>query len=113
VDCCLVLSPSSTVTSSVIDLRDPKIGKMPLPVRSLPIRIIPLKRGGSGGVPIKSTTTTTKQEAITRTFRLFGDDGGAATSSTPLMQIKETISFDLDKVTESTGQRVLVFLCSL
>jgi protein N-lysine methyltransferase METTL21D len=113
VDCCLIHSPSSTVTSSTIDLRDPKIGKMPLPVRSLPIRIVPSRKGGSGGVPIKSTTTaTTKQEAITRTFRLFGDNGSATTSSTPLMQIKETISFGLDKVTGSTGQRVLVLLCS-
>jgi protein N-lysine methyltransferase METTL21D len=114
VDCCLILSPSSTITSSVIDLRDPKIGKMPLPVRSLPMRIIPPRKSGSGGVPIKSTTPTTKQEAITRTFRLFGDDGGAATSSTPLMEIKETISFDLDKVTGSTGHRVLgAFVFSL
>jgi protein N-lysine methyltransferase METTL21D len=113
VDCCLIISPSSTVTSSVIDLRDPKIGKMPLPVRSLPMRIIPHRNGGSGSVPIKSTTPTTKQEAITRTFRLFGDDGGAAISSTPLMEIKETISFDLDKVTGSTGHRVPVLLYSL
>jgi hypothetical protein len=28
VDCSLVLSPSRTVTSSVIDLRDPDIGKV-------------------------------------------------------------------------------------
>jgi protein N-lysine methyltransferase METTL21D len=96
VDCCLVLSPSPTVTSSVIDLRDPDIGKLPLPVRSLPIQIISPRQGSSSGVPTKITTAT-KQDAITRTFRLFGDDEGA-TSTPSLMQIKETISFDLDKV---------------
>jgi protein N-lysine methyltransferase METTL21D len=99
VDCCLVLSPSRTITDSVIDLRDPDIGKMPLPVRSLPIQITPPPQGGSSRVRTKITATpTTKQEAIIRTFRLYGDNEGV-TSTPPLMQIKETISFDLDKVT--------------
>ena len=95
-DCCLVLSLSPTVASSEIDLRNPDIGRVPLPVRSLPIRLTSPRQGGRG-VPTKTptaSTTTTKQEAITRTFRLFGDEG-----ATPTMQIKETVSFDLDKVT--------------
>jgi hypothetical protein len=84
-DCSLVFSPAAIVAFSVIDLRDPEIGRAPLPVCTLPIRISP-KQGAA-------TAKTAKQEAITRTFRLF--DGDAS----PLMWIKETISFDLDKVT--------------
>jgi hypothetical protein len=45
-----------------------------------------------GGAIKTATASATKQEGITRTFRL--SDGGA----TPPMRIKETISFDLDKV---------------
>jgi protein N-lysine methyltransferase METTL21D len=109
VDCCLVLSPSRTITDSVIDLRDPDIGKMPLPVRSLPIQTIPPPQGGSSRVRTKITATpTTKQEAIIRTFRLYGDNEDG--TSTPLMQIKETISFDLDKVTHILDYSARIFL---
>ena len=83
-DCSLVFSPAPIVAFSVIDLRDPEIGRAPLPVCTLPIRISP-KKGAA-------TAKTAKQEAITRTFRLFDRD------ASPL-RIKETISFDLDKVT--------------
>jgi hypothetical protein len=90
IDCSLVLSSEPIVASSVIDLRDPEVGRAPLPVCTLPIRISPRQDGHAGGA---ATSKPTKQEAITRTFRLF--DGDAS----PLMRIKETISFDLDKVT--------------
>ncbi|KAI0251413.1 putative methyltransferase-domain-containing protein [Lactifluus subvellereus] len=105
-DCCLVLSPSPTVASSEIDLRDPDIGSLPLPVRSLPIRLISPRQGGRGA-PTK-TTATTKQEAITRTFRLFGDEG-----ATPPMQIKETVSFDLDKKLWDSGIGLSAWLVRL
>jgi hypothetical protein len=92
IDCSLALSTAPIVASSVIDLRDPEIGRVPLPVCTLPIRISQSSQRDSrvGGA---ATTTTAKQEAITRTFRLFDGD------PSPLMRVKETISFDLDKVT--------------
>lgn len=90
IDCSLVFSPAPIVASSVIDLRDPEIGRAPLPVCTLPIRISPKRDGHAAGA---ATAKAAKQEAITRTFRLF--DGDAS----PLMRIKETVSFDLDKVT--------------
>ncbi|KAH9987134.1 putative methyltransferase-domain-containing protein [Russula compacta] len=110
-DCALVLCVAPIVTCSIVDLRDPEIGRVPLPVCSLPIRISPeplsrLGRGrggdaGSARVVTSATTSTatgvTKQEAITRSFRLF--DGDAA----PLMWIKETVSFDLDKKLWDSG----------
>ena len=86
-DCCLVLSSSPAAASSIINLRDPNVGGAPLPVASLPIRISPQQ----GRTPGKASST--KQEAITRSFRLFDEDAAA-----PLMHIKETVSFDLDKV---------------
>ena len=92
IDCSLVLSTAPIVASSVIDLRDPEIGRAPLPVCTLPIRISQSSRRDSR-VSGAATTTTAKQEAITRTFRVFDGD------PSPLMRIKETISFDLDKVT--------------
>ena len=79
------------VASSVIDLRDPEIGIAPLFVCTLLIRISQSSQR-DGRISDAATTTTAKQEAITRTFRLSDGD------PTPLMQIKETISFDLDKV---------------
>jgi protein N-lysine methyltransferase METTL21D len=91
IDCSLVFSTTSIVASSVIDLRDPEIGRAPLPVCTLPIRISPHQQR-DGRVSGAATTKAAKQEAITRSFRLF--DGDVA----PLMRIKETISFDLDKV---------------
>ena len=97
IDCNLVLAPAPIVTSSIIDLRDPEIGRVPLPVCSLPIRISVASQqqrrrdGAASSASIKSP----KQEAITRTFRLFDDE-----DAIPLMRIKETVSFDLDKVTE-------------
>ena len=97
IDCNLVLAPAPIVTSSIIDLRDFEIGRVPLPVCSLPIRIsvAPQQQRRRDGVAASTTITKSpKQEAITRTFRLF-DEG----DTTPLMQIKETVSFDLDKVT--------------
>jgi hypothetical protein len=95
IDCSLVLSPAPIVTSSVIDLRDPEIGRVPLPVCSLPIRISVSPQQRRDG-----STKISKQEAIARTFRLF-DDG-------PLMQIKETVSFDLDKVSKLFSSYLLV-----
>ena len=92
IDCRLVLSTAPIVASLVIDLRDSEIGRAPLPVCTLPIRICQSSQRDSR-VSDTATTTTAKQEAITRCFRLF--DGDAS----PLMWIKETISFDLDKVT--------------
>jgi protein N-lysine methyltransferase METTL21D len=97
IDCILVLAPAPSVASSVIDLRDPEIGKVPFPVCSLPIRISvspQQQQRRRDGVASTVTTKSPKQEAITRTFRLFDDAGDAI----PLMQIKETVSFDLDKV---------------
>ncbi len=38
IDCSLALAPAPIVSSSVIDLRDPEIRRVPLPVFSLPIR---------------------------------------------------------------------------
>jgi hypothetical protein len=102
IDCSLVLSPEPIVASSVIDLRDPEIGRAPLPVCTPPIRISPKQDGHAGGA---SAVKPAKQEAITRTFRLF--DGDAS----PLMRIKETISFDLDKVTPDS--QLLAFPLSL
>ena len=103
VDCSLVLAPVPIVASSVIDLRDPEIGRVPLPVRSLPIRISrslqqqQRRRDGRAATSTKSS----KQEAIIRAFRIFDD--GLEDVQTPLMHIKETVSFDLDKVTSFTG----------
>ena len=91
-DCCLILSSSPVAASSIINLRDPNVGRAPLPVASLPVTISTQQ----GRAPAKAST---KQEAITRTFRLF-DEGAAAA---PLMHIKETVSFDLDKVIRSFG----------
>ena len=100
IDCSLVLAPAPTVASSVIDLRDPEIGRVPLPVCSLPIRISKSLRGAAAVSSPKSYSS--KQEAITRTFRIFDD---RVQRQIPLMYIKETVSFDLDKVT-----RVFFFL---
>lgn len=103
-DCSLVLAPAPIAASSVIDLRDPEIGKAPLPVCSLPIRISTSpqqqRRRRDGGAATRTSTSTksSKQEAIIRTFRIFDDGPGDV--QTPLMRIKETVSFDLDKVTE-------------
>ena len=114
VDCSLVLAPAPVVASSVIDLRDPEIGRVPLPVCSLTIRISispqqqqqqqqsRRRRDGGGGGATTSTTKSSKQEAIIRTFRIFDDDGlrlGLGDLQTPLIHIKEKVSFDLDKVT--------------
>ena len=96
IDCSLVLSTEPIVAASVTDLRDPEIGRAPLPVCTLPIRISQpsssQRDGRVGGAP---TTKIAKQEAIIRSFRLFDGDAN------PLMRIKETISFDLDKVTSN------------
>ena len=120
IDCSLVLAPAPNVASSVIDLRDPEIGRVPLPVCSLPIRISisPQQQrqrqrrdggggGGGGGVAVgTSATKSSKQEAIIRTFRIFDEGPGLGDVQTPpLMHIKETVSFDLDKVTEFFGGR--------
>ena len=103
IDCSLVLSPAPIVASSVIDLRDPEIGRVPLPVCSLPIRITipsqqPRQRRRNGGAAATSTKSS-KQEAIIRTFRIFDDGLGVGDVQTPLIHIKETVSFDPDKVT--------------
>jgi len=103
-DWSLVLVRAPIVSSLVIDLRDPEIERVPLPDSSLPIRIS----------MIFSTTTTTRwcghchchrhhrQKFDTRAdhthFPHFDDRLGNMPSRTPLMQIKETVSFDLDIV---------------
>ena len=105
IDCAsLVLAPAPNVASSVIDLRDPEIGRVPLPVCSLPIRISISprqqqrgRRDGGGGGAAGSTIKSSNQEAIVRTFRIFDD--GLGDEQTPFIYIKETVSFDLDKVT--------------
>ncbi len=101
IDCSLVLAPAPIASSSVIDLRDPEIGRVPLPVYSLPIRISissPQQQRRDGATTATSTTNkSSKQEAIIRAFRLF-DDGLGDVPTPSLMQIKETVSFDLDKV---------------
>lgn len=84
-DCCLVLSSSPIAASSIINLCDPDIGRAPLPVTSLPVTLSTQQGKALAKV-------STKQEAITRTFCLFSEDAAA------LMHIKETVSFDLDKV---------------
>jgi len=94
IDCSLVLAPAPIVASSIIDLRDPEIGRVPLPVCSLPISSHQQRRDGGAAVSTKGS----KQDAIVRTFRIFDD--GLGYVQTPLIHIKETISFDLDKVTE-------------
>lgn len=100
-DCSLVLAPTPIVASSVIDLRDPGIGRAPLPVCSLPIRILispkQQRQQRRDGGAATSTTKSSKQEAIIRTFRIFDDGDGDVQN--PLIHIKETVSFDLDKVT--------------
>ncbi|KAI0272752.1 putative methyltransferase-domain-containing protein [Gloeopeniophorella convolvens] len=99
-DCCLVLSPLPAVSSAIIDLRDRAVGKLPLPVSSLPIRITPRRNAAA---PVRAV----KQEAITRTFRLFnGDD-------VPLMHIKEMTSFDLDKKLWDSGIGLSAWLVRL
>ncbi len=104
VDCSLVLAPAPIVSASVIDLRGPEIGTVPHPVSSLPIRrpISPSqRRDGVATATVAATANKSgKQEAITRTFRLFDDELGDVPTRTALVQIKETVSFDLDKVTE-------------
>jgi protein N-lysine methyltransferase METTL21D len=111
VDCSLVLAPAPIVASSVIDLRDPEIGRVPLPVCSLPIRISisprQQRRRRDGGAATSTSTKSSKQEAIIRTFRIFDDGLGDVQS--PLIHIKETVSFDLDKVTEFL--LAAVYLC--
>ena len=103
-DCSLVLAPAPIVASSVIDLRDPEIGRVPLPVCSLPIRILisPQQQGRrrrDGGAAAATSTKSSKQEAIIRSFRIFDNGLRAGDVQTSLIHIKETVSFDLDKVT--------------
>ncbi|KAH9074847.1 putative methyltransferase-domain-containing protein [Lactarius deliciosus] len=101
-DCCLVLSSSPVTASSIINLCDPNVGRIPFPVVSLPIRISTQQ----GKAPTKAST---KQEAITRTFRLFDEDA----ATTPLMHIKETVSFDLDKKLWDSGIGLSAWLVRL
>ncbi|KAH9167392.1 putative methyltransferase-domain-containing protein [Lactarius sanguifluus] len=102
-DCYLVLSSSPVAASSIINLCDPNVGRIPFPVTSLPIRISTQQ----GKAPTKASST--KQEAITRTFRLFDED----TATTPLMHIKETVSFDLDKKLWDSGIGLSAWLVRL
>ncbi|KAH9962670.1 putative methyltransferase-domain-containing protein [Russula dissimulans] len=106
IDCRLVMSTVPNVASSIIDLRDPEIGSVPLPVCSLPIRISP-RQDGAGA---SAKTAPVKQEAITRTFRLFPGDGDTTAS---LMEIKETVSFDLDKKLWDSGIGLSAWLVRL
>jgi hypothetical protein len=107
IDCSVVLAPAPIVASSVIDLRDPEIGRVPLPVCSLPIRISisPQQQGrrrrdgGAAAAAAATSTKSPKQEAIIRTFRIFNDGLRVGDVQTSLIHIKETVSFDLDKVT--------------
>lgn len=105
-DCCLVLSSSPVAASSIIDLCDPNVGNAPLPVTSLPIRISTQQ----GKTPAKASST--KQGAITRTFRLFAA-AAAAAATAPLMHIKETVSFDLDKKLWDSGIGLSAWLVRL
>jgi protein N-lysine methyltransferase METTL21D len=104
IDCSLVLAPAPIVASSTIGLRDPEIGRVPLPVCSLPIRISispqQRRRDGGGAAAASANTKSLKQEAIIRTFRIFDDGLRVGDVQAPLIHIKETVSFDLDKVTE-------------
>lgn len=116
IDCSLVLAPTPIVASSVIDLRDPEIGRVPLPVCSLPIQISisqqqqQQQRRRDGGAAVASNTKSSKQEAIIRTFRIFDDGLRVGDVQTPLIHIKETVSFDLDKVTKILLVAVTVYL---
>jgi hypothetical protein len=93
VDSSLVLALAPIATSSVIDWRDPEIGRVLLPVCLLSIQIsVALQQRRRHGVATTTTTESLKQGAIPRTFRLF-DEGD-------MMQIKETVSSDLYKVME-------------
>ena len=117
IDCSLVLATAPIVASSVIDLRDPEIGRVPLPVCSLPIRISispqQQHRRRDGGAAATSTKSS-KQEAIIRTFRIFDDGLRVGDVQTPLIHIKETVSFDLDKVRYGNlFLLVAVYLCVL
>jgi hypothetical protein len=115
IDCSLILAPAPIVASSVIDLRDPEIGRVPLPVCSLPIQIsIPpqqqQQRRRGHAAAATTNTKSSKQEAIIRTFRIFDDGLRVGDVQTPLIHIKETVSFDLDKVT-GTFLLAAVYLC--
>ncbi|KAI9440751.1 hypothetical protein H4582DRAFT_1492545 [Lactarius indigo] len=101
--CCLVLSSSPVAASSIINLSDPNVGRTPLPVASLPINIFTQQ----GKAPAKASSA--KQEAITRTFCLFDEDAAAI----PLMHIKETVSFDLDKKLWDSGIGLSAWLLRL
>ncbi|KAF8273188.1 putative methyltransferase-domain-containing protein [Lactarius quietus] len=102
-DCCLVLSSSPSAASSIINLCNHNVGRAPLPVASLPITISTQQ----GKALAKAST---KQEAITRTFCLFDEDNAAAA---PLMHIKETVSFDLDKKLWDSGIGLSAWLVRL
>ncbi|KAI0305793.1 putative methyltransferase-domain-containing protein [Multifurca ochricompacta] len=124
-DCCLVLSSSSIISSLIIDLRDPNVGRVPFPVSSLPIQIVIPRAtghgGGGGGGGGRGSIKSAKQEAITRTFRLFheNEDEDASMASAngrgnpPLMQIKEMVSFDLDKKLWDSGIGLSAWLVQL
>jgi len=62
IDCSLVLSTAPIVASSVIDLRDPEIGRAPLPVCTLPIRISQSSQRDSR--VSSAATTTTRSHAL-------------------------------------------------
>jgi hypothetical protein len=87
-------------------LADPEIGRIPLPVSSLPIRILISSQQRRDGAATATATATTnkssKQETIISTFRLSDDRLGDVPTRTPLMQIEETVSFDVDKVITTT-----------
>lgn len=100
-DFCLVLSSSPIAASSIINLCDPNVGRAPLPVASLPVTLYTQQGKALAKV-------STKQEAITRTFCLFNEDAAA-----PLMHIKETVSFDLDKKLWDSGIGLSAWLVRL
>src|SRR6266481_1415215 len=61
IDDSLVLAPVPIVSSSVIELCDPEIGRVPLPVSSFPIRILtsppqPRRRDGAATATVTATT---------------------------------------------------------
>ncbi|KAI0057207.1 hypothetical protein BV25DRAFT_1920310 [Artomyces pyxidatus] len=83
----------SSDRASTVDLTDPSVGSVPLPVSSLPIRF------GAGNVA--------KQEAIERSFRVLpGEDA-------PLLTVKEMTSFDLDKKLWDSGIGLSAWLTRL
>ncbi|KAI0028326.1 putative methyltransferase-domain-containing protein [Vararia minispora EC-137] len=90
VPCVLVLAPTPAPSADAVDLRSSDCGRLPLPVRSLPITFGSTKQQNR------------KQEAIERVFVL--------SSKQPLLRIRERTSFDLDKKLWDSGLGLAAWL---